>query len=258
MESKWFVSFTLSVLLVFSVNAEPLISLTETPGIPFEGSSSDYTIGYSFIPAESRSVSSLGMYDQSGAGFGSIVNVGLWTSGGSPLGQITIPAGTSGSYMEDSFRYVDLPSSISLNAGETYVLGANLTTSIIPYLNSAIEGVNFLSDADIVLERYKFDSTSGGGGFQYPNQGEDFNEAFLGPNLLFTLFSSGSISIHPAVEIDWASTFGTAYQVQYSTNLVSTNWFNLGPTVIGNGSTNHVFDSTRDSGEKFYRFITIP
>jgi len=67
--------------------------------------------------------------------------------------------------------------------------------------------------------------------------------------------SSSAVSIHTAVEIEWSSTSGTTYQVQYSTNLVSTNWFDLGSTVLGDGSTNYVFDSTRGISERFYRVI---
>ena len=55
--------------------------------------------------------------------------------------------------------------------------------------------------------------------------------------------------------ISWVSMTGQVYQVQYSTNLVSTNWFDLGSTVIGNGTTNTVADSTATNSARFYRVI---
>ena len=61
--------------------------------------------------------------------------------------------------------------------------------------------------------------------------------------------------IFNAVEIGWTSVSGQIYQVQYSTNLVSSNWFNLGSAVIGNGSTNSVFDSTRQNSQRHYKVI---
>ena len=61
--------------------------------------------------------------------------------------------------------------------------------------------------------------------------------------------------IFSAVEVGWTSVSGQIYQVQYSTNLVSSNWFNLGSAVIGNGSTNFVFDSTRQNSQRHYKII---
>jgi len=63
------------------------------------------------------------------------------------------------------------------------------------------------------------------------------------------------VGIFTAVEIGWTSLSGQIYQVQYSTNLVSTNWFDLGGNVVGNGATNYIFDSTRGVDEHFYRVI---
>lgn len=63
------------------------------------------------------------------------------------------------------------------------------------------------------------------------------------------------VSIFPAVEISWSTITGETYQVQYSTNLVSENWFNFGDAILGDGSTNNTFDSTQDSAKRFYRVI---
>lgn len=62
--------------------------------------------------------------------------------------------------------------------------------------------------------------------------------------------------IFNAVEVGWTSVSGATYQVRYSTNLASGNWFDLGEPVVGNGSTNYVFDSTRGTPKRFYRVIS--
>ena len=61
----------------------------------------------------------------------------------------------------------------------------------------------------------------------------------------------------PRIEkkICWSTIFNQTYQVQYSTNLGSTNWFDLGNAVIGDGGTNCVFDTTEDPGNRFYRVV---
>ena len=61
-----------------------------------------------------------------------------------------------------------------------------------------------------------------------------------------------------AVEVGWKSQSGTNYQVQCSTDLSSNSWENVGSSVVGDGLTNTVFNSTRDAGQKFYRVITAP
>ena len=63
------------------------------------------------------------------------------------------------------------------------------------------------------------------------------------------------IKLQPAVELSWLAYSGITYQAQYSTNLVSTNWFDLGNVIIGDGTTNQIFDSTRSTTERFYRVI---
>ena len=67
-----------------------------------------------------------------------------------------------------------------------------------------------------------------------------------------------SALIYPAVEIAWPSQSNKSYQVE-SAPVVDTNkWSNFGPVVIGNGSTNYMFDSTRGNPSKFYRVRELP
>ena len=60
-------------------------------------------------------------------------------------------------------------------------------------------------------------------------------------------------SIYLAVEVGWRSESNRLYQVQWRTNANSGAWSNLGSWVLGNGSTNYIFDSTRGAQRRFYR-----
>lgn len=64
--------------------------------------------------------------------------------------------------------------------------------------------------------------------------------------------------ICPAIEFGWTTVSGETYQIQYSTNLTTSNWFDLGATIIGDGATNSIFDTTRNGYKRFYRVITVP
>jgi hypothetical protein len=73
-----------------------------------------------------------------------------------------------------------------------------------------------------------------------------------------TVFYIGPIGIWTAMEITWKSVSGTNYQVKWASNLNSNTWYDLGGPVTGNGSTNSVFDSTRNADRKFYRVNLAP
>ena len=61
------------------------------------------------------------------------------------------------------------------------------------------------------------------------------------------------VSIFPAVEITWSSNSNVQYQVQWTSQLNSNQWNDLGNPVTGTGTNNSVFDSTRSSPARFYR-----
>jgi hypothetical protein len=65
-------------------------------------------------------------------------------------------------------------------------------------------------------------------------------------------------SIHcSAVDICWAGRTNQLYQVQYSTNVSDTNWFDFGSPVLGTG-TNCVTDGINGMEHRFYRIIRVP
>ena len=78
---------------------------------------------------------------------------------------------------------------------------------------------------------------------------------FVGSFTLTVTPARPNLSIWTAVELGWNSSTNYLYQVQWSTNLISSNWFNLGAPIQGNGTTNYLFDTTRTSPKKYYRVI---
>ena len=59
--------------------------------------------------------------------------------------------------------------------------------------------------------------------------------------------------IATAVEIFWSTSNGVNYQVQFTDDIVSSNWFELGSFVTGDGGEEAVFDSARGVTGRAYR-----
>jgi len=60
-----------------------------------------------------------------------------------------------------------------------------------------------------------------------------------------------------SVDVSWSGSTNWLYQVQYSSDLTSNSWQNLGAPVQGNG-TNRVTDPVNGSERRFYRVIDAP
>jgi hypothetical protein len=80
------------------------------------------TQGWNFTPARKILVGQLGVYDTGGDGLGQAHAVGIWTSGGTLITQVTVPAGTMAPLVSGT-RFVDI-AGVQLTKGTTYVLGA--------------------------------------------------------------------------------------------------------------------------------------
>lgn len=49
------------------------------------------------------------------------------------------------------------------------------------------------------------------------------------------------------------------YQVQHTTDLEANNWMSFGDAIVGDGSTNYLFDTTGGRSNRFYRVdIVLP
>jgi uncharacterized repeat protein (TIGR03803 family) len=58
--------------------------------------------------------------------------------------------------------------------------------------------------------------------------------------------------------LSWTAAQGQRYQLQYKTNLNSTNWFNLGSSITATGSTVTASDLIGSNPQRFYRVILLP
>jgi hypothetical protein len=61
-----------------------------------------------------------------------------------------------------------------------------------------------------------------------------------------------------AVNLTWTTMAGLAYQVQYKTNLASTNWSNLGGLTNAIGSATSASDVISPGAPRFYRVALVP
>jgi hypothetical protein len=68
--------------------------------------------------------------------------------------------------------------------------------------------------------------------------------------------SLSSVSIYRSVEINWSSTSNSAYQVQWTSSLPATNWFNLGNPVTAVGTNTSVWDRV-GWGNRFYQVLNF-
>ena len=93
-----------------------------------QGNRNDYTgtVGTRFTIGNTDVViDALGFEDPEGDDLTESHRVGLWNSTGAMLGEVTVPAGFDVT-LEGGWRYVDLPQTITLLAGQTYSLGAEV------------------------------------------------------------------------------------------------------------------------------------
>ena len=63
-----------------------------------------------------------------------------------------------------------------------------------------------------------------------------------------------------AFNLTWGAMAGLIYQVQYKTNLLQTNWINLGKPLVGTNSNLTVSDTNAisSSPQRFYRLMVLP
>jgi len=58
--------------------------------------------------------------------------------------------------------------------------------------------------------------------------------------------------------LSWSAAQGQKYQLQYKTNLNSTNWFNLGSQITASSGTISASDLIGSNSQRFYRVILLP
>lgn len=190
----------IGILLCFfsrpSTASAATIDLTQ---IDFEYDSSAWTLGWKFSVTAPTSVTALGVYDSGQDGLAGPAQVGLWlASGGAPLVETTIVAGTSAT-LDGYFRFVPVAST-ALTPGTEYIVGAHLDGD----LATALFGGNGTVDSRVTVIDVRYSPF--GSGFGFPDQtdlGTD-GAAYLGGNFQLTavplptaawLFGSGLIGL---------------------------------------------------------------
>lgn len=190
----------IGILLCFfsrpSAASAAVIDLTQ---IDFEYDSSAWTLGWKFSVTAPTSVEALGVYDSGQDGLAGAAQVGLWlASGGAPLVETTVAAGTSAT-LDGYFRFVPVAST-TLTPGTEYIVGAHLDGD----LATALFGGNGTVDPRVTVINVRYSSF--GSGFGFPDQtdlGTD-GAAFLGGNFQLTtvplpaaawLFGSGLLGL---------------------------------------------------------------
>jgi hypothetical protein len=58
--------------------------------------------------------------------------------------------------------------------------------------------------------------------------------------------------------LNWNALVGRAYQVQFKSDLIETNWTNLGSRVTAANSTMTAIDATMTDPQRFYRVQLFP
>jgi hypothetical protein len=123
--------------------------------------------------------------------------VGLWDDGGTLLGNVTVPSGTTAPLVND-FRYANLGSSVNLTANSFYRIGVFYETPnpTEGFFIAENLGTQWNSTVIANVQEYYNTSTTT---LSFPNTSSDSNEAFIGPNFSGTASSSGggSVSVVP-------------------------------------------------------------
>jgi hypothetical protein len=67
------------------------------------------------------------------------------------------------------------------------------------------------------------------------------------------VFFQSAAQFGNAVTFSWLTVPGASYQVQYTTNLASTNWTNLGGAIIATNGVTTSSDNVGPDPQRFYR-----
>lgn len=155
-------------------------SLRDDAGINFMG-------GFEFkVGASNIYVSALGVWDDNSDGLLQSHQIGIWlkSSPATPLATVTVPAG--GGTLINEFRYVNLPSLLTLTAGQTYTLGAQLPPGGGDFWRDIIGTGSTLAWAPEVGTLAAHWDTSNS--FVMPNGAAGADNAYVGPNAIFQTF----------------------------------------------------------------------
>ena len=95
-----------------------------------------------------------------------------------------------------------------------------------------------------------FYGTTGSGGIGFPGGGTIFRLTIVPEFQAVTLTNS-------LLSLTWSTEAGSRYQLQYNSELNSTNWINLNSPATGTGATLSTTDSPTNGPHRFYRLVLL-
>jgi hypothetical protein len=116
--------------------------------------------------------------------------------------------------------------------------GGNITGSSTEALTLAVSGATNAGSYDVIVSNPYGSVTS----------------SIVTLNVVFS-FQSAVQATNGNVTFSWLTTPGVPYQVQYTTNLASTNWMNLGAAILASNSVTTASDNFPPDPQRFYRII---
>jgi uncharacterized repeat protein (TIGR03803 family) len=138
----------------------------------------------------------------------------------------------------------------SNSTGTIFRMSPDGTDYAVVHHFGGFDGAGPLGSLTLGADGRLYGMTSGGGS---NNAGVVFS--FYPSTIQLTIERTIQPTNTPAIELSWNSISGAVYQVQYEAELEPPNWQDLGPTVLGNGITNHFLDLDIGFPMKFYRVV---
>jgi len=138
-----------------------------------------FTLGWNFTVNEDITLEQLGFYDHNGNGLLDAHAIGLWSSGGSLLRNVTIFAGDDGELAASNFRYKDV-APLLLTAGATYVLGATYASGRDAYHFNGPAAFDAIDQITLI------GGVQQNGGFAFPARPIANSTLIVGPNFRIT------------------------------------------------------------------------
>jgi hypothetical protein len=175
------------------------------------GANQSATIGWSFqVGAEDLELDALGIFDLDGDGLDDAHPVGIWTSGGALLSQVTVPAGTTGTLV-GGYRYESV-TPITLIAGSTYFIGTYFGP-VVDRCGTACGDASLAFGSETYAPGITFLLSNqtraiiGAGTLTFPNLDAQIAQGFFGPNFLL---SAPSAATTPEPASLWFAALGIA------------------------------------------------
>jgi len=154
-------------------------ALTVITSNPRALSNPPFSLGWNFSVNEDVTLVQLGFYDRLGDGLADAHAIGLWSSGGSLLRNVTIFDGTgdasNGELAASNFRYRDV-TPLLLTAGSTYYLGATYASARDAFEFSGPEAFASIDQITVI------GGVQQNGGFVFPARPIAGGTLVVGPN----------------------------------------------------------------------------